>query len=157
MPEVSANLATEPWKYPKLLYNVNVPPQMVNGPSEQKALGPQWRDFSDVAEAVTELRNAAPPPPDVPPVTLQPTSQSFTAAGGNSSFQVTVDGPGISGTWTVDKDAAADWLTVIAPTTPQEDDGVVNFAVAVNGDPAERTANLYVNGKTFAVTQAGTP
>lgn len=97
----------------------------------------------------------APVLPDVPPVTLSAISASLDDLGGPVQFTVTVDGPGVSGTWTVDKDAGADWLTVSSPTTPQTESGDVIADVAANVDATERTANLYINGKTFTVNQAG--
>ena len=93
------------------------------------------------------------PLPGVPPVTISPTSDTVDAAGGTGSFNVTITGPGTSGTWTVDKDASATWLTLTSPLTPQSTDGQVNYNVAANAG-AERVAHFYVNGKTFTVTQS---
>jgi hypothetical protein len=94
------------------------------------------------------------PLPDVPPVSIDPASQSFGSAGGTGTIAVTVTGEGQSGTWTVDKDSEAMWMMVVSPTEPQTDDGTVNYLV----DPwlpgsGVRTAHLYINGKTFTVTQ----
>jgi len=100
------------------------------------------------------LANLAPAMPAVPPVTITPTSDTQDALGGTGSFEVAVTGPGESGTWTVDKDASATWLTVTAPLTPQTVDGPVDYNVSSNLG-AERAANMYINGKTFTVTQAG--
>ena len=100
---------------------------------------------------------AAPPEPmwDVPPVALSPTSASALAAGSTGSrFDVTITGEGTSGTWTVDKDSTALWLTVVSPTTPQSVDGSVTYDVAENLGVL-REAHFYVNGKTFTVTQDG--
>jgi hypothetical protein len=91
--------------------------------------------------------------PDVPPVTISPTSDTVAATGGTGSFTVTVTGPGTSGTWTVDKDATALWLTY-TPTSPQTVSGTVNYDVAENLGVL-RAANMYCNGKTFTVTQSG--
>ena len=91
--------------------------------------------------------------PDVPPVTITPTSDTVAATGGTGSFTVTVTGPGTSGTWTVDKDATALWLTY-TPTSPQTVSGTVNYDVAENLGLL-RAANMYINGKTFTVTQTG--
>jgi len=90
----------------------------------------------------------------VPPVTLSPTSASPAIGGGAGSFTVTVTGYGVSGTWFWDKDASAAWLTVTSPLTPQTASGTLNYNVAANGGVA-RSANIYVNGKTFTVNQAG--
>jgi hypothetical protein len=91
--------------------------------------------------------------PDVPPVTLSPTSATSPGVGGASSFTVTMTGPGLSGTWTVDKDVA--WITIVSPTTPQSVSGPVNYSVdALTPPPASRVGRIYVNGKTFTVTQS---
>jgi Putative binding domain, N-terminal len=92
------------------------------------------------------------PLPDVPPVTIEPTEATMPAEGGSGVITVTMTGPGTSGTWTVDKDADATWLSYM-PDTPQSVDGDIDYAVDVNTDTAERTGNLYINGKTFTVTQ----
>jgi len=89
--------------------------------------------------------------PDVPPVTISPTSGSVPAEGGSGSIAVTIDGPGQSGTFTVDKDADATWLTH-TPTTPQSASGSVNYTAAANTGAA-RTAHFYINGKTFTLDQ----
>ena len=101
--------------------------------------------IQEIGEAVGEL-------PDVPPVTISPTSANVLAAGGTGSVAVTMTGPGTSRTWTVTKDASATWLTY-TPTTPQSTDGSVNYTASANTGSA-RSANLYINGKTFALTQS---
>jgi hypothetical protein len=111
-------------------------------------------DHTQRSEIPADLDATTEPVPDVPPVTLSPTEAAALATGGAGSFDVAITGPGTSGTWTVDKDAVADWLTVVSPTTPQATDGTVDYDVAPN-DAAERTANMYVNGKTFTLTQDG--
>jgi hypothetical protein len=146
---VAAWLATnpteaEPGSYPRLLYNVNLPPVLVHTAEEEANMGSAWRPVNLLAPDG--------PLPDVPPVTIDPTSAAVAAAGESGSFAVTLTGPGLSGTWTAEKDAAADWLTV-TPDTPQSTDGDVNYTAAPNLG-AERTANINVNGKTFAITQA---
>lgn len=128
-------------EYPRLLYNVNLPPVLVRDAEEERSKGISWRPVDLLDE----------PLPDVPPVTLEPTSADFTSAGGTASFTVTVTGPGTSGTWTVDKDAAATWLNVVSPTSPQTESGLVNYLVAPGAEA--RTAHFYVNGKTFTVNQ----
>jgi hypothetical protein len=90
--------------------------------------------------------------PDVPSVTISPTSEELAAEGGEGSFGVSITGPGQSGTWTVDKDGVATWLTLVSPTTPQTEDGTVTYTVDANEGEARR-ANFYVNGKTFTVSQ----
>ena len=91
--------------------------------------------------------------PQVPPVTLSPTSASLPpGAAAGQTFSVTVNGQGQSGTWTVSQDASATWITIVSPLSPQANDGVVTYNVAANAG-AQRVANMYVNGKTFQVTQ----
>ena len=130
----------EPGTYPKLMYNVNLPPVIVRDAEHEAAMGEAWRVL-DVGLI-----------PAVPPVTITPASASVAAAAGSGTFAVAITGPGDSGTWIAEKDAAADWLTV-DPVDPQSDDGDVTYTVTENVD-VERTANIYVNGKTFAITQA---
>ncbi len=94
--------------------------------------------------------------PTDPPVMISPAAATVAAAGGTGNFDVTMTGPGASGTWTVSKDDAA-WLTISSPTAPQATDGQVNYNVAANVGDA-RTANIYVNDGTFTVNQdAGAP
>jgi hypothetical protein len=136
--------------YPQLWGNVNSPPVLIYQPEQAQDLGSAWRRI----DLTPFLPQPAPPLPDVPPVTLSPTSAGLPATPTNGSFAVTVTGPGTSGTWTAEKDAAAAWLAIQAPLTPQSADGTVEYAAGLNSG-AERTANIYVNGKTFKVTQAG--
>jgi Bacteriophage lambda head decoration protein D/Putative binding domain, N-terminal len=107
----------------------------------------------ELAEVPTaqELGDAVGGIPAVPPVTLSPTSDSMSAAPETSSFRVTMTGPGVSGTWTAEKDVT--WLTIVSPTAPQNADGDVTYAVAANVG-AMRTGKITVNGKTFTVTQS---
>jgi hypothetical protein len=140
-----AALAAAP--YPKLFLNVNVPPRIVVSADQEEDLSAEWRDFTSVAVAVAEAR-----PPDVPPVTLNPASGTFSAAGGTDQFTVTFSGEGISGTWIATKDSSATWLT-FSPETPQSANGSVTYAAALNTSGAARVGHLYVNGKTFTVNQ----
>jgi hypothetical protein len=133
--------------YPKLFLNVNVPPRIVVSADQEEDLSAEWRDFTSVAVAVAEAR-----PPDVPPVTLNPASGIFSAAGGTDQFTVTFSGEGISGTWIATKDSSATWLT-FSPETPQSANGSVTYAAALNTSGAARVGHIYVNGKTFTVNQ----
>jgi hypothetical protein len=90
--------------------------------------------------------------PDVPPVTISPTSATAAASGGTGSVAVTITGPGASGTWIATKDSTATWLT-FSPSTPQSASGTVTWTAAANTG-GSRSANLYINGKTFALTQS---
>lgn len=99
------------------------------------------------------------PLPDVPPVTLYPTDRTTPAAGGSASFSVTVTGPGESGAWTVDPESSAAWLHLVSPPAhePQAStSGQVVYSVDANDTGAERVAHMYINGKTFTVTQSAT-
>lgn len=111
---------------------------------------PSTRTFGDMLE---NLAPAAPALPDVPPVTISPTSATMSSTGGADTITVTVTGEGTSGTWTVDKDAAATWITIANPTEPQTESGVVQYNVNSNANAA-RVGHLYINGKTFTVNQA---
>ena len=46
------------------------------------------------------------------------------SSGGSGTFDVAITGPGTSGTWTVEKQAEATWLTVNSPATPQSVSGI---------------------------------
>lgn len=137
-------------EYPQLWANVNSPPVVVYQPDQAQQLGSAWRKID-----LTPFLPPEPPEPlpDVPPVSINPTSADLPATPGNGSFGVTITGPGTSGTWTAEQDAAADWLAIQSPLTPQSVDGPVEYAVGLNSG-AQRTANIYVNGKTYTVTQA---
>jgi hypothetical protein len=110
-----------------------------------------WTSRQDKAETIEPE-----PIPDVPPVSIDPTSKSFLAAGGGGSILVTMTGPGLSRSWTVDMDADKAWLHLDAPPLhePQTLDGVVEYTVDENLGTVARTAHFYINGKTFTIDQA---
>jgi hypothetical protein len=145
--EWAATQAAPAAPYPKLFLNVNVPPRIIVSAEQEQGLSAEWRDFTSVAVAVAEAR-----PPDVPPVSLNPTSGTFTAAGGTDRFTVTFTGEGLSGTWIATKDSSATWLT-FSPQTPQSADGDVTYTAAPNTSGAAQVGRIYVNGKTFTVNQ----
>jgi hypothetical protein len=101
------------------------------------------------------LPPAEPALPDVPAVSITPVGVIVPKAGSTGSIAVTITAPGASGTWTVDKDADATWLTY-TPTTPQSADGTVTYTAEQNPG-GQRTAHFYINGKTFTVDQNGLP
>ena len=142
-PREGRQVSASPSPYPKIFYDVNSPPRLITSYDQITQLGSAWRELD-----VTFLL------PDVPPVALEPQSASFTKAAGSGSFAVIVTGAGKSGNWTVTKDGDAGWLAIVSPATPQTVDGPVSYTVGSNTGTA-RTANMYVNGKTFTVTQAG--
>ena len=130
-----------PDAYPKLMYNVNLPPLIVRDADNENALGEAWRQLN-----VGVI-------PEVAPVTIDPETADVAAAGGSGTFHVTITGIGLENTWTATKDSSADWRT-FTPDTPQPADGDVTYTAAANLDVA-RTANIYVNGKTFVINQEG--
>ena len=111
------------------------------------------RDYGILIESVLDRNGVI--GSAVMPVTLTPATAAPTNAGGATTFAVAKDNAGDTGTWMVTKDASATWITITAPTVPQTANGNVSYTVAANaaGQPA-RTANMYVNGQTFKVTQA---
>jgi hypothetical protein len=131
----------EPTAYPKLMYNVNLPPVIVHDAEQENNMGEAWRTLY------------VGPLPDVPTVSLDPTSDTVAASLETAKFHVTITGPGASGTWTAEMDPADDWLSIVAPTTPQSADGDVTYAVTANIGPL-RTAEITVHGKVFTVTQS---
>ena len=135
--------------YPQLWANVNSPPVLIHQPDQAQQLGSAWRRVD--LTPFLPVEHPEVPLPDVPPVTLSPTSADLPAAGAPDSFTVTMTGPGVSNTWTVDKDSEATWLTVTSPTVPQTESGTVSYSVAAT--TVARVAHMYVNGKTFTVTQ----
>lgn len=132
----------EPGAYPKIYYNVNLPPVLIHNEDQEDKIGGAWRPL-----------NAA-PVPDVPPVSLNPESATHSAAGESGLISVTITGPGVSGAWTVEKQAEATWLTVVSPIEPMMTDGAVSYVVEENTDVA-RVGYMYINGKTFTVNQEG--
>ena len=129
----------EPGTYPKLMYNVNLPPVLIRDQTQEESMGDAWR-----------VLNVA-PLPEVPTVALNPTSDSVSATPETTRFHVAITGPGISGTWIAETPDA--WITIVSPTTPQSVDGDVVYAVAANVG-AMRTGDITVNGQVFAVTQS---
>jgi hypothetical protein len=78
---------------------------------------------------------------------LNPTSHSAGAAGGGSAFDVNTT-------------AGCDWTSSNVPAwitgIPASGTGTatINFTVAANPDPAQRSANITIGGQSFSVTQA---
>jgi hypothetical protein len=90
--------------------------------------------------------------PDAPAcgITLNPTSQSFTSAGGSGSFTVTASSPNCA--WTANSDSS--WITVTSGTGGTGN-GNVSYSVAANPTSNPRTGTINVGGQIFTVTQAG--
>ena len=51
-PPPAAAKAADP-QYPKLFFNVNVPPQIINDADEEKALSSDWREFNVPESLIT--------------------------------------------------------------------------------------------------------
>ena len=92
-----------------------------------------------------------PPPVDLPPavVSLSPDVAPVLADGGTGSVTVTITTPG---TWLVDGDPTAAWLTY-TPTTPQSTDGTVDWTAEANTTVDARQAILRINGEPFTLNQ----
>lgn len=82
---------------------------------------------------------------------ISPTSQSFTASGGNGSVAVTTQTGCV---WLATSNAA--WITITSGTSGQGN-GAVDYSVAANSSTASRTGTLTIAGQTFTVTQSGAP
>lgn len=81
---------------------------------------------------------------------VSPAELNIAAAGGASSFNVTVTGSGCA--WVAVSNAA--WLTITTGAS-SSGNGTVNFTVAANTG-FSRTAYLIVAGRLVTITQAGT-
>jgi hypothetical protein len=82
---------------------------------------------------------------------LAPTTATLTAAGGNTSTQLTL-APNVN--WTASSSAA--WLEIKSGVTGAGSTALQVFAAA-NPTVTERTATVTIAGKVFTVTQAGQP
>ena len=82
---------------------------------------------------------------------LSTTAQSFTAAAGSGSVNVTAAG---GCAWTAVSNAA--WLTVTAGASATAN-GTVSYSVAANATATARTGTLTIAGQVVTVTQAGVP
>ncbi|MFZ1643664.1 MAG: M6 family metalloprotease domain-containing protein [Candidatus Contendobacter sp.] len=83
---------------------------------------------------------------------ISPTSQTFAAAGGTGAVNVAADA---GCAWTA---TGNNWIAVTAGGSGNGN-GTVNYTVAANTDPNQRTGALTIAGKTFTIftiTQSGT-
>jgi C1A family cysteine protease len=80
---------------------------------------------------------------------ISPTSNSFSAAGGLGTINVTA---GANCRWIAKSNAQ--WI-IITSGTSGSGDGSVEYAVSRNTNRKARTGTISVGGKQFAVTQAG--
>jgi hypothetical protein len=83
---------------------------------------------------------------------ITPQTQSFPANGGSST--VNVAATSTSCAWTAQANVA--WLTITTGTSGTGN-GTVSYTVAANNTPDPRTGTLTLAGRTFTVTQPGTP
>ncbi|MEK7406425.1 MAG: BACON domain-containing carbohydrate-binding protein [Acidobacteriota bacterium] len=84
-------------------------------------------------------------------LSFNPTSGSYSAAGGSGSITVTASGSGC------DRAAVSDstWITITAGASGTGS-GAVSYAVAGNTTAQPRTGTLTIGGQPFTVTQAAT-
>jgi len=80
---------------------------------------------------------------------ISPTSQNFSANGGAGSVGVTAGG---GCNWTATSNA--NWVTINSGNQGSGN-GAVNFTVAANTAPNQRTGAMTIAGQTFTVTQDG--
>lgn len=80
---------------------------------------------------------------------INDTEQTFTAAGGTGTFNLTTQ-TGCS--WTVNK--SVDWITITSTTTGTGNT-TVNYTVQANAADGGRTGTITVQGLTHTVTQQG--
>jgi hypothetical protein len=120
--------------------------------AEEREKNPELAAVPTTEELKEQLPPAGGQLPDVPAVTINPTSATALAAGGTGIITVTITSPGVSGTWIVDKEATATWLSY-TPTAAQSASGTVAWTAAANTG-AQRVGHFYINGKTFTLTQS---
>ena len=97
------------------------------------------------------IKKSTEPPPCS--FSISPASQSFAAAGGSNTVEVSV----ISGSicsWTAVSQAP--WITITAGANGT-DDGTVTYSVAANATSLPRTGTITVAGQTCTVTQSPEP
>jgi uncharacterized protein (TIGR03437 family) len=82
--------------------------------------------------------------------TITPTSQTFSASGGNGSIGVATQ---TNCNWTARTDD--DWI-VITSGASGNGSGTLSYRIAVNASPIPRAGFITVAGQTFIVGQAGT-
>lgn len=97
----------------------------------------------------TQIIAAAVATVTTPANSITPTSQAFTAAGGNGNVTVTVTA---SQGWTAASNAS--WITVLSGHSGLGN-GTVLYAVAANTASTTRTGTITIAGQTLGVTQAG--
>lgn len=92
-------------------------------------------------------------PQEVPSaISMTPDSATPTKTGGPGTFSVATGGAPT--TWTAL--STVPWISITAPTAPQEGDGDVSYTVATNGGTSTRTGHITIAelALSFTVTQA---
>ncbi len=107
------------------------------------------KTFNDTRRIVANYRVAS----DTTTCTysIEPTSQSFTSAGGSGSVSVASSTSTCS--WTATSNNS--WLSITSGSSGIGD-GTVEYSVAANTGSSSRTGTLTIAGKTFTVSQSGT-
>ncbi|MBI3653664.1 MAG: VCBS repeat-containing protein [Acidobacteria bacterium] len=81
---------------------------------------------------------------------IAPTNQNFVVGGGTGTVNVTAASVCA---WTAASNAA--WITITSGASGTGN-GAVNYSVAANPNPGNRTGTMTIAGQTFTVTQDGT-
>ncbi|HKX00766.1 MAG TPA: BACON domain-containing carbohydrate-binding protein [Bryobacteraceae bacterium] len=104
--------------------------------------------YSDNAGSLSATFILAGGQPGACTYSITPSSQSFSASGGNDSIAVSV---GASCAWTAQSND--DWITVSTGASGAGN-GTVTYSVAANTGNSSRTGTMTIAGKTFTVNQA---
>ncbi len=115
-------------------------------PSGTGPASPNWNE-ADVNGF--QLVLTAPPPNPCASVTLSASGESFPAAGGGGTVNVTADA---ACSWSVS--GAPDWVTITGGASGSGD-GTVSYTVAANTDPAARSGAMTIAALTYTVEQEG--
>jgi hypothetical protein len=99
----------------------------------------------------TDCHGKLPPNPHCA-YSIFPTAGSFTASGGDGS--VTVAASDDTCTWTATSHAG--WITITSGDSGSGNE-TVGYSVEENSGTSKRVGKITIAGKTFTVTQAGTP
>ncbi len=83
-------------------------------------------------------------------VSLNPTSQMFTSAGGTGTIQLTA---AAGCAWTASSEVG--WVTITPPLSGSGN-ATISYTVAANPDATQRNGVLHIGGQTFTVQQSGT-
>jgi CSLREA domain-containing protein/uncharacterized repeat protein (TIGR01451 family) len=104
---------------------------------------------SSISDPVANNSAASTTTVNHPAAQILPTSQAFPSANGNGTINVTF--PAGCG-WTAASNVG--WITISSGSSGTGN-GAVNYTVAANAAPTQRTGTITAAGLTFTVTQAG--